>query len=461
MLAISFALTPVAARGQSTDAHRRLERQIFSELIEVNTSDSARGTPRLAATIAARLRAAGFSDADVTVTGFDPTLQNLVVRYRGRSTGKKPILLMAHLDVVDARREDWSFDPYAFLEREGYYYGRGTSDNKAGAAILIANFIRLRAEGFVPDRDLIMVLTADEETTGDNIKWLVEQRRDLVDADYALNTDAGGGDLRDGKPQTFVIQASEKMYLTFQLEIRNKGGHSSLPVPDNAITRLSRGLARLADYEFPVRLNEVSRAYFEATAPAERPEVAAAMRSVVRNGDSAAVRRLATESAYYNAVMRTTCIATRLFAGHADNALPQMATATVNCRLLPDEDPAAVQATLARVVADTGISIREDRPPTPSPASPLRADVLEPVKRLAQTMWPGVRIVPNMSTGATDGLYVRNAGIPVYGTSGMFEEAGDVRAHGRDERVGVKEFHDASTFWYQMLKALTGGNPAT
>jgi acetylornithine deacetylase/succinyl-diaminopimelate desuccinylase-like protein len=185
------------------------------------------------------------------------------------------------------------------------------------------------------------------------------------------------------------------------------------------------------------------------------------MRAVVRTGDPAAVHRLATESAYYNAVMRTTCVATRLFAGHADNALPQLATATVNCRLLPDEDPEAIRATLARIVADTGISIREDRPPTPSPASPLRADVLEPVRRLAQTRWPGVRIVPTMSTGATDGLYVRNAGIPVYGTSGLFEDAGDVRAHGRDERVGVQQFHDASTFWHQMLKALTGGDRTT
>ena len=461
VLALSTALCPAAARAQTPDAQRRLEREIFEELIEVNTSDSARGTPRLAAAIAQRLRAAGFPDADITVTGFDPTLQNVVVRYRGRSGGKKPILLMAHLDVVDARREDWSFDPYTFLERDGYYYGRGTSDNKAGAAILIASFIRLRAEGFVPDRDLIMVLTADEETTGDSIRWLVEQRRALVDADYAINTDAGEGALRDGEPQTFSVQASEKMYLTYELTVRNKGGHSSLPVPDNAITRLSRGLVRIADHEFPVRLNEVSRAYFEATAPAEAPDVAAAMRALLRNGDAAAARRLTAASPYYNAVMRTTCVATRLFAGHADNALPQLATATVNCRLLPDESPDSVRATLVLVAADSAIEVREAAPPVPSPASPLRADVLDPIRRLAESMWPGVRIVPNMSTGATDGLYVRNAGIPVYGASAIFEDIGDVRAHGRDERVGVKSFHDASSFWYQMLKAITGGDRAT
>ncbi|MGE0551804.1 MAG: M20/M25/M40 family metallo-hydrolase [Gemmatimonadales bacterium] len=444
----------------SADARRALEREILGELIEVNTSDSARGTPALAAKIVTRLLAGGFDRRDVVVTGFDSTLANVVVRYRGRETGKKPILLMAHLDVVDARREDWSFDPYRFREEGGFYYGRGTSDNKAGVATLLANFLRLKAEGYRPDRDLIMVLTADEETTGASIKWLVEERRSLVDAEYALNTDGGGGALKDGAPQAFGVQASEKMYLTYLLEIRNKGGHSSIPVADNAIYRLSKGLARLADFEFPVRLNEVSRASFLATAETERGAAADDLRALATRNDPAAARRVAARSPYFNAEMRTTCVATRLFAGHADNALPQLATATVNCRILPDASPDEVRTTLASVIADTGIAIREAAPPTPSPPSPLRPDVLEPITRLVAKRWPGAPVIPEMSTGATDGLYVRNAGIPVYGVSALFEDIDDIRAHGRDERVGVASFHDAVSSWYEMLKALTKGEGA-
>jgi acetylornithine deacetylase/succinyl-diaminopimelate desuccinylase-like protein len=434
---------------------RRLEREIFRELIEVNTSDSAGNTPILSAKIADRLKAAGFDPADVLVLGHAPRYQNVVARLRGRSIGKKPILLMAHLDVVDARREDWSFDPYQFREQDGYYYGRGTSDNKAGASILIANLIRLKREGYQPDRDLIMVLTADEETAGDAIKWLVQQRRDLVDAEYALNSDAGGGAYRNGKPLAFADHASEKMFLTFVLEIRNKGGHSSLPVPDNAIYRLSRGLDRLGRFSFPVRLNEVSRGFFLKSADVETAQNASDMRALARRGDPAAARRLSAQSAYFNSVMRTTCVATRLYGGHADNALPQLARAIVNCRLVPDDPPDSVRATLERVVADSGITIKPQDDPTPSPPSPLRADVLKPVEELVRATWPGIPVIPEMSTGATDGLHVRNAGIPVYGVGAIFEELNDTRAHGRDERVGVKEFHTASTFWYQMLKALT------
>jgi acetylornithine deacetylase/succinyl-diaminopimelate desuccinylase-like protein len=447
-------LVTTSLLAQETD-QRRLEREIFRELIEVNTSDSAGNTPLLAAKIADRLKAAGFDQADVIVAGHDPRYQNVIARLRGRSGGKKPILLMAHLDVVDARREDWSFDPYQFREADGYYYGRGTSDNKAGASILIANFIRLKKEGYQPERDLIMALTADEETSGDAIQWLVRDRRQLIDAEYALNTDAGGGAYQNGKPIAFAIQASEKMFLTFQLEVRNKGGHSSLPVADNAIYRLSRGLDRLGRYSFPVRLNEVSRGFFLKSAEAEKGQTSADMRALALRRDPVAARRLSAQSPYFNSVMRTTCVATRLFGGHADNALPQLARATVNCRLVPDDHPDSVRATLQRVVADSAIAIRQQDQPTPSPPSPLRADVLQPIEALVRATWPGIPVIPEMSTGATDGLHVRNAGIPVYGVSAMFEELNDTRAHGRDERVGVKEFHAASTFWYQMLKALT------
>jgi acetylornithine deacetylase/succinyl-diaminopimelate desuccinylase-like protein len=450
LFVLAFASAPVAAQ---TPDPRVLERQLLEELIEINTSDSAGRSREAAEAMARHLLAAGFPAADVRVMGPDPKFQSLVARYRGRTQTRKPILLMAHLDVVDARKEDWTFDPYEFRELDGYYYGRGTSDNKAGAAMLVSNFIRYKREGFVPDRDLIIVLTADEETSSGSIKWLVSEQRALVDAEYALNTDAGGGELQDGKPIAFGVQTAEKVYLSFQLEVRNKGGHSSVPVADNAIYRLSDGLSRLAKYTFPVTLTETSRAFFERGAVAQPPAIAADMRALARTGDAAAARRL-SEVPLYNSTMRTTCVATRLFGGHADNALPQLARATVNCRLLPGYSPDSAQALLARILADTAIHISRIAEPTASPASPLRADVMEPVERLAKRMWPGVTIVPEMSTGATDGLYVRNAGIPVYGVSAVFERVDDIRAHGRDERIGVKAYHDAAAFWYELVKTL-------
>jgi acetylornithine deacetylase/succinyl-diaminopimelate desuccinylase-like protein len=456
---VALLLAPGGAVAAQDD-HRALERDILRELIEINTSDSAGHTDLAAQAMARRLTGAGFPAADVQVLGYSPRYQSLVARYRGRSSTRKPIMLMAHLDVVDARKEDWSTDPYKFLEKDGYYYGRGTSDIKNGVAALVADFIRLKREGFVPDRDLIIVLTADEETSSESIKWLIAQHRDLVDAEYALNTDAGGGELRDGKPVAFSVQTAEKVYLSFNLEVRNKGGHSSLPVPDNAIYRLAGGLTKLAQYAWPVRLNETTRAFLERAAPTQPAAIAQDMRALAKTGSAPAAARLSAAQPYYNSILRTTCVATRLFGGHADNALPQLARATVNCRMLPDEAPEAVQAMLTRVVGDSAIHISRVGEPTKSPASPLRQDVMRPIENLVHRMWPGAAIVPEMSTGATDGLYVRNAGIPVYGTSAVFDRLDDVRAHGRDERIPVKSFHDSAEFLYQLLKTLTGPNKA-
>jgi acetylornithine deacetylase/succinyl-diaminopimelate desuccinylase-like protein len=453
---VTLALAvPVAAQAGKDPVARRLEREILEQLIQINTSDSAQGTPLAAKAVADRLLAAGFPAADVQVMGQTPAVQNVVVRYRGRDPARKPMLLMAHLDVVDARKEDWSTDPYQFVEKDGWYYGRGTSDNKAGAAMLVANFIRYKKEGFVPERDLIMVLTGDEETTSNGIRWLTREHRTLIDADFALNTDGGGGDYREGKPIRFNVQAAEKIYQSFVLEVRNKGGHSSRPVPDNAIYHLARGLARIADYEFPVRLNEVTRAFFARGAAAETPEVAADMRLVSGAGNAAAARRLSAGSPYYNSTLRTTCVATRLFAGHADNALPQLARATVNCRILPDQSVDSVEAALRRVVADTAIRLTRAAVANPSPPSPLRADLMRPLETLTATYWPGVPIVPEMSTGATDGLYTRNIGIPTYGVAAIFDDLNDSRAHGRDERVGVREYHQAAEYWYELVKLLS------
>ncbi|MEO8200901.1 MAG: M20/M25/M40 family metallo-hydrolase [Gemmatimonadota bacterium] len=457
-LALALAILPAPIFAQQD--HRTLEREILKELVEINTSDSAGHTDLAAQAMARRLTAAGFPSGDMQIMELDPGHWTLVARYRGDGTGVKPILMIAHMDVVGARREDWSVDPFTFLEKDGWYYGRGSNDDKAGVATLVATLIRLKQEGYRPGRDLIIALTGDEETTSNSISALVTKHRDLVDAEYALNADAGGGQLVDGKPLSFEVQTAEKVYLSFQLEVRNKGGHSSLPERDNAIYHLANGLTRLERFSFPVRLNATTRAFLQAAAGTAPVTEAADMRLVARTGNLPAARRLSS-SPYYNSILRTTCVATRLFAGHADNALPQLARATVNCRMLPDDPPDSVQAVLTRVLADTAIHLSRLDEPVASPASPLRPDIMTAVQDIVARMWPGAAVVPEMSTGATDGLYVRNAGIPTYGVSAVFDPVDDVRIHGRDERIGVKAFHDAVDFWYELVKRLGSQKPGT
>lgn len=452
-----FLLAPTALLGQpraARTAAQQLARDVFEQLIEINTTESSGSATAAAQAMAARLKQAGFADSDIHVVGPDPRKQNLIVRMRGTGA-RRPLLLLAHLDVVEARREDWSFDPFEFLERDGYFYGRGTSDDKGMAAIWIANLIRYKQDGFTPDRDLIVALTADEEGGPLNgVDWLLAQHRALIDAEYCLN-EGGGGQLKDGRHVVNEVQASEKVFQSFRLEVKNPGGHSSLPTRDNAIYHLSEGLSRLARYEFPVKLNEVTRAFFDRMARIETGQNAADMKAVTRTpSDADAVQRLSA-SPFYNALLRTTCVATRLDAGHADNALPQTARALVNCRMLPDERSEDVRATLSRVLADDKIAIAPDAPAKPSSPSPLRRDVMETIERLTQEIWPGVGVVPVMATGATDGLFLRNAGIPTYGVSGIFEDVDDVRAHGRDERVGVRAFYDGQEFLYRLVKALS------
>jgi len=431
-------------------------REIFKQLIEINTTDTPNGNVTTAAeAMAARLRAAGFPEGDMRVLGPDPRKGNLVARLRGTGT-KKPILLLAHLDVVEAKREDWTFDPFKFLEQDGFFYGRGATDDKGMAAHFVANLIRLKEEGFKPERDLILALTADEEGGDFNgVIWLLDKHRALIDAEFALN-EGGGGGMRKGVYLTNDIQASEKVYQDFRLEIKSSGGHSSLPVSDNAIHRLSKALARLASHEFPVELNEITRGYFERSASREADaRVASDLRAVSgTRPDLEAAARLSAANAFWNAMMRTTCVATLLSGGHAPNALPQMATANVNCRILPGVSPASVRETLVKTIADPGISIAFVAEATPSKPSPLRPDVVGAVESLTSAMYPGVIVVPVMSTGATDGLYLRNAGIPTYGVEGTFFDMDDVRAHGRDERVGVKQFFEGLEFQYRLLRLL-------
>jgi acetylornithine deacetylase/succinyl-diaminopimelate desuccinylase-like protein len=390
------------------------------------------------------------------VLGPDPRKGNLVARLRGTGA-KRPLLLLAHLDVVEAKREDWSFDPFTFREQDGFFYGRGTSDDKSMAAHFLANLIRLKEEGFKPERDLILALTADEEGgTFNGVDWLIKNHRALIDAEFSIN-EGGGGTMRGGKYLTNEIQASEKVFQDFRLEVTNSGGHSSLPVKDNAIYHLAEGLARLAKFDFPVELNEVTRGYFERSATVQTdPKLAADMRAVAKpSPDLAAAARLSASLPYYNAQMRTTCVATRLAGGHANNALPQLASANVNCRILPGVSPAAVKGKLVEVLADPKITVSFVGEATPSKPSPLRPDVIGAVESLTREMFPGVVVVPVMSTGATDGLYLRNGEIPTYGVDGTFGDIDDVRAHGRDERIGVKQFYEGLEFQYRLIKALS------
>lgn len=427
-----------------------LAAEIYAEIVEIASVTGSEDSQRILSVTAARLEAAGI---ETEIAGPD-SAQVLVARLPG--TGERPpLLLLAHLDVVPALSEDWSTDPFTLVEQDGWWYGRGTEDNKAGAAFLVCNLIRARRDGFVPDRDWIVALTSDEETNSAGIQWLVTEGRALIgEAELALNTDAGGGIIVGGRDQMFMVQASEKVYLTFELEVTDKGGHSSVPNPDNAIDALARGLVRLAAHRFPVSLNEVTRGFFARSAEFADAAQAADMRAVASESpDSAAAARL-SDSPFYNALLRTTCTATRLEAGHADNALPQTARATVNCRILPGEPIDAVESTLNAVVADPRIRIGRKREPTASPPSPLRPEIMEPIEELATEMWPGVVVVPEMSTGATDGLYVRNAGIPVYGVGAIFGDPEDARAHGRDERVSVTRFYEALEFWNRLMRRL-------
>jgi acetylornithine deacetylase/succinyl-diaminopimelate desuccinylase-like protein len=456
---VAFALSAVLAQTGSTDlsADQRLAREIFQQLIEINTTDSVGDTTASAKAMAERLKAAGFPDEDVKVLGPNPRKGNLVARLRGTGA-RKPILLLAHLDVVEAKREDWSFDPFKFLEKDGYYYGRGTSDDKAMAAIFIANLIRFEKEGFKPDRDIIVALTADEEGGDFNgVEWLLKNHPQLIEAEFGIN-EGGGGAMRSGKRLFNAVQASEKVYQSFLFEVKNKGGHSSRPVKENAIYQLAAALQRLAAFDFRVDLNEVTRSYFDRVSKIESGETAAAMKGVIKNPpDARGVAYLESVPAY-NATMRTTCVATMLEAGHAENALPQTARATVNCRILPTETAEATRETLVKVVNDSRVAITPIREPKPSPPSPLTAEVMKPIETVTQQMWPGVPVVPVMSTGATDSLLLRKAGVPMYGTSGIFGDIDDGRAHGKDERIGVKSFYEGQEYLYRLVKAFASEN---
>lgn len=454
LLAALFVTVASAAPAQPISPHDQLARELFAELVNIDTSSRA-GTTRAAQAMAKRLLDAGFPAADVQVLGGAPEQHNLVARLRGTGA-EKPVLLLAHLDVVDARREDWTVDPFAFLEKDGYFYGRGTTDDKAQAAIWVATLIRFKEEGFTPKRDLIVALTADEEGWGpaNGVDWLLRNHRSLVDAEYCIN-EGGGGQIKNGRRVLNEVQAAEKHYATYRVEATNKGGHSSLPVKDNAIYRLATALGKLASHDFPVHLTEVTTAFFQRTASIVGGQEGADMKALTSSAapDPEAVERL-SRTALYNAMLRTTCVATMLEGGHAENALPQMARATINCRVIPGEKPADVRRALERVIDDRTLTVSAVSDYPTSPESPLRADLMQIVERVTDEMWPGVAVVPVMATGGTDGVFLRIAGIPTYGISGLFEDIDDVRAHGRDERLGVKAFYEGREFLYRLVKTV-------
>jgi len=430
-----------------------LARDLLRELIAINTSQSAGSTVIAAEAMAKRARAAGFPDSDVVVVATAPTKGNLIVRLRGRPSGKKPLLLLSHIDVVEAKAEDWTLPPFEFIEQEGTFYGRGVADNKDEAAIHLALLFRLKAERFVPERDIIAALTADEEGGPDNgVEWLLANRRELIAAEYAFN-EGGGGRVKDGVRISHDVQASEKKVQNWTLEATNPGGHSSVPVKDNAITHLSDALVKLGAFDFPVHLNEVTRAYFSRLAGVAGGDLGAAMRAIVADpGDAAAARTLSADPRY-NSQLRTTCVATMLEGGHARNALPQRARANVNCRILPDESPDSVRRILTSVIANPKVTITPVGGARNSPPSPLTPALMGEIARVTKEMWGDVPVIPTMSTGATDGLYLRNAGIPVYGVSGLFYP--DTGAHGMNERIPAQAFYEGLEFMTRLVKSLT------
>jgi acetylornithine deacetylase/succinyl-diaminopimelate desuccinylase-like protein len=452
---LALAIATASAQIATPAPDKKLAHDIYKEFVEIQSGFTTGATTPVAEAAARYLRAAGFPSSDIYLGGAKPSKFNLVVRLHG-SGAKKPILLLAHTDVVEAKREDWSMDPFVFNEKDGFYYGRGTGDDKAQAAVWLATLIRMKQENFHPDRDIILALTADEEGGGpfNGVDWLLKNHRDLIDADFALNEGGWGESAPDGTKISNDLQISEKYVINFTFEVRNKGGHSSMPVPDNAIYHLAGALVRLGNFGFPLKTNPVTAAYFDQMAKLKSGPIAADL-AQVSSGSQTAMQKVAAANTAWNSTLRTTCVATMLAGGHALNALPQLATASVNCRVLPEDSPQYVLDTLTKVVADPQVHIANANPEnTAGVPSPMRPDILNAVKAANADEFPGVPVLPIMVVGATDGRYLRSAGIPCYGVQGFFFTPDDIRFHGRDERMPIKSFYEGQAFLYDLVKRL-------
>lgn len=453
----ALAIAVSTAQAQPRTPHDHSAFDIYKELVEMNTVTTTGDTARAADAMAARLIAAGLPADDVKVFKPAPNKGNLIARFRG-SGARKPMILMAHIDVVEAKREDWTTDPFQLVEKGGYYYGRGTTDDKFMAAAFVANLVRYRKEGYKPDRDLILILETDEET-GDaernGIGWIVKNQRALIDAEFALN-EGGGVALDKGKPLRVNVQTAEKVYMDFSLEVRDVGGHSSQPNAHNAIYALAAALSNVGAHHFPMALNETTRLWFQRAADFEEPKIGADMRAIVQpTPDPEAVKRLSAIPRF-NSQMRTTCVATMLQGGHAPNALPQLAKANVNCRILPGQPVREVEETLKRLGGDK-VKVSRVYSANASQPSPITPELFGAIEKLSAEYWPGAPIIPSMSAGATDGAFLRNIGIPTYGHSGLADEVTENRAHGRDERVQVDSFYKGVDYLYRLVKVLAGG----
>ena len=457
---VGGALMSVAVAGAAaaqTPPQQQAFRDIYRELVEIDTTDSNGDTLKAAEAMAARLKAAGFPAADIRVISTGPRKGNLVARLRGTGA-RKPMLLLAHIDVVPAG-DGWQHDPFKLTEADGEFHGRGVIDDKAMAAIFLANLIEYYRDGFKPDRDIIVALTTDEElahSPHNGVRWILENERALIDAEFALN-EGGGGALRNGRPFRLAVQLAEKVYQTYVLEVTDAGGHSAAPRRDNPIYRLSAALTKLAQFDFPPRLNAVTRANFERLAETEAPPMAAAIKALLAGTNDPVALAPLSANPTTNAQMRTTCVATLLDAGTVENALPQTARATVNCRILPDEPVEETATILARVIADDKVAISPKGRPMAAPPSPPHPEVMQAVSRLAGEMWPDVPVQATMSAGYTDNRWLRAAGIPAYGVSGLFSDQGRNGVHSVNERVAVKDVYASKQFLYDLVKQLAAG----
>ena len=435
-------------------------RDLYKELVEINTTLSVGSCTAAAEAMGARLKTAGFPAEDVKVVVADghPKEGSLVAILKGTDTKSKPMLLLAHIDVVEANRADWTRDPFKLVEENGYFFGRGTSDDKAQAAIWVDSLIRLKQAGYKPKRDIKLALTCGEESEAYNgIEDLVKNHRPLVDAEFALNEGADGLLDEHDKPVVLEVQGGEKVYQDFTLTVTNPGGHSSRPVPDNAIYQLSAALDRIGAYGFPARFNDATRGYFTKMQARVNPDQAAAMKALVANiNDPVALKAVAADP-MWNSMLRTTCVATMVNAGHAPNALPQRATANVNCRILPGTPTEEVRAKLAELAADPIAVTLAHEPNSVSPPPPLTPAIMGPIEKEAAKLWPGVPVVPILLTGATDGVHTNAAGIPTYGVSGIFGSSDGDGIHGLNERVRVKSLYDGRDFLYALIKDYAGG----
>lgn len=468
-LLTATASQPLSAQDRSADydePHQVRTLEIYRTLIGMRTAAGHGQVPAAAAFLAEQFRLGGFPAEDVHVlphlSADGEEVASVVVRYRGDgSSGERPVLLLAHMDVVDALPEDWELDPFTLTERDGYFFARGTSDDKFGVAQLTGVFLRLKDQGFVPTRDLVVAFTGDEETGMLTAQALVSTHRALTDAEFALNADGGGGVLdAEGRAVSYLVQAAEKTYATFELTVTNPGGHSSTPRTDNAIYELATALGRLHAHRFPVMLNEATRAYFQAAGRLTAGELGEAMRRIATDPDDAWAAEVLWNEPSEVGITRTTCVATMLRGGHAENALPQTATATVNCRIFPGVEVGEVEATLRDVVGNPAVRIRVLDDPVASPASPIREDVMEALAAGVERIHPGTPLVPYMAPYGTDGLHIRRGGIPTYGVMGLFMKDSDRFEHGLNERVPVRAFFDAMEFWYTVLNRLAG-RPST